>query len=349
MCVIVYQPPGQYLEKQLAQKLWNANPDGGGFSFVDGEEITTAKSMNFPAFWSQFESARSANRNAPFLLHFRIATHGAVNLDNVHPFTVDKHTVLAHNGIIHGVPDYKDDRSDTRVFVDEVLPYLQPTWLDDPTVTHMVEDWIGWSKMLFLTADPELSHLVYILNEKDGHWIDGLWYSNRSGQELPKPEPKTYKVHSTKGWKYASAPTVTYPSKSVKNAQGGRTVETFDKWLDENVVPEGMPAVNVKTDDIGILYNQMHLVRDNSWLFQPFGYSLEFGWLCYGCDEELSVPSGECLCWSKICLTCYLFAAECGCPAHLKRETKHLDDLGDEQQERFALAEPIDLQERKPL
>src|SRR5680860_899683 len=134
MCVIIASPKGAYLSKEVATQLWQANPDGGGFAYTKPEGgIHVEKYMEFDKFWSKFERARADNREQDFLIHFRIATHGAVCLDNVHPFETDEHTVVAHNGIIHKMPkdDTGADRSDTRMFVDIVLPALDEKWLDN--------------------------------------------------------------------------------------------------------------------------------------------------------------------------------------------------------------------------
>ena len=65
-----------------------------------------------------------SSKTTPFIVHFRIGTHGTSNgIYNVHPFYVDKNLVFAHNGMIHKVDDCKK-RSDTRVFNDTFLKPL---------------------------------------------------------------------------------------------------------------------------------------------------------------------------------------------------------------------------------
>ena len=61
MCVIIHQPRGTHLDKERAHRLWQRNPDGGGFAFVDNTgTIQIKKAMSFTAFWRKFETARSA-------------------------------------------------------------------------------------------------------------------------------------------------------------------------------------------------------------------------------------------------------------------------------------------------
>ncbi len=139
MCVIVHQPNGAHLNKKLAKELWQTNPDGGGFAFLDDDKnLVVEKFMKFPTFWSKFETMRSTFPARDFMLHMRIATHGSVSINNVHPFQLNEHTVMAHNGILKEViddleSDPEDDRTDSEYFIEEVLKDLPRTWLDNNT------------------------------------------------------------------------------------------------------------------------------------------------------------------------------------------------------------------------
>ena len=200
MCVIIHQPKGTHLEKERAKRLWAYNPDGGGFAYItDDEEIQVEKFMEFNDFWTGFEQARSANADRDYILHMRIGTHGTTDLNNVHPFVVDRHTVMAHNGIIHGVPEYNDGRSDTAVFVDEVLSELPIAWLDSYYINEMLGGWIDWSRLVFLTNDPELVKNVYILNKEKGHTVEGMWFSNMTAVHKPWPK-QTHTSSASAKW-----------------------------------------------------------------------------------------------------------------------------------------------------
>ena len=152
MCVIVHQPSDAYLSKRTAEQMWERNPDGAGFAFInDDGRIETGKAMNFESFWRQFESKRSVNRDRDFLVHFRIATSGKIGLDNTHPFVVDEHTVMAHNGMLNSIVGSipkNAELSDTREFIEQVVKKLPEDWLDNPTLVRMMEDYIGFSPLL---------------------------------------------------------------------------------------------------------------------------------------------------------------------------------------------------------
>src|SRR5690606_7535958 len=73
-----------------------------------------------------------------------------------------------------------DDRSDTRTFAEDYLAKLPPSWLDSDTLTDLVDDYIGQSKLVILTKSEECRKDWYIIGEKRGSWKDNVWYSNRS-------------------------------------------------------------------------------------------------------------------------------------------------------------------------
>ena len=194
MCVIIFQDKGTYLEKDRAKRLWHANPDGGGFAFFDDKgDLQIKKSMFFNEFWTSFEQARSQFPKRDYLIHMRIATHGNVNLDNVHPFKIAPKQALAHNGIFNKVPDGPIDgsMSDTRMFISTVLPSLRQNWIDNLTTFEMVEDYMGWSKMAILNNNPRLKQNIYLFNETGGVWVDGMWFSSRQGIEIELPWKET--------------------------------------------------------------------------------------------------------------------------------------------------------------
>lgn len=282
MCVIIVQKTGTHLDKETAKRAWLKNPDGGGFAYItDAGTLHMEKFMEWKSFWPAFENARSLNPGRDFLVHMRIATHGEINLDNVHPYKVNEFTVMAHNGIIHGVPDYKDGRSDTKVFVDEVLPSLPSNWLDRPYLVAMVEKWVGWSKLAFLSTDVRLENSLYILNEDEGHEVDGMWMSNTS------PLPVVTRVPT-----YSTAPSLYRGS----------------EWELPNRAQLSLVPNRQQVED------KMIEARLEVSLFQEFIYDeIARAYVCFGCDEELDSLTYECQCWSKLCKDCDSFAAECEC------------------------------------
>ena len=181
MCVIALSPVGNRVDKSTLSDMWDTNPHGSGISFIDETKtIQTYKTMDKDDFIKVALSVYDKySVSSPILVHCRIATHGSVCPANVHPFNVDNHTVMAHNGVIDcvEVPD-SSDISDTRMFINTWLRYLRPTWLDDTDMREYIGEIIGWSKLAFITTNANLRNDYYIINEDDGLWTNGSWFSN---------------------------------------------------------------------------------------------------------------------------------------------------------------------------
>ena len=175
MCVIAYQPAGVEMSGNKFRNCWSRNKDGGGLSYVDDGELVIKKGyFEMTEMLDDYRTLRKAHEASPFIIHMRIATMGAVDGDNTHPFWVRDDLVMAHNGTIRGFGN--KEMSDSYDFATTVLRTLQPGWEDDETIRFLVERAINYDKMVLMRADTS----AYILNEDAGDWVDGLWYSNAS-------------------------------------------------------------------------------------------------------------------------------------------------------------------------
>lgn len=126
MCILSFLPPEATVD---VNGLWNGginNPHGHGWAIVETDRVVVGKSLDLAEALESFVAARERHPAGPALFHSRWATHGSVNLPNVHPFVVggSELTVVAHNGILptEAHPAKGDDRSDSRKFADEILP-----------------------------------------------------------------------------------------------------------------------------------------------------------------------------------------------------------------------------------
>jgi hypothetical protein len=122
------------------------------------------------------------------LIHFRIKTHGVVDATNCHPFMITNNFAFIHNGTIsgHGTPQL----SDTYMFNEDILKPMVAQhgikMLWQPYTKALIEEYIGWSKLIFLDSKGNFN----IYNEAKGEWSDGVWYSNASYK--PKVTHKSY-------------------------------------------------------------------------------------------------------------------------------------------------------------
>lgn len=104
MCVIVTSQADTMPSLTQLARMSDANPDGAGIAWHDGQRLHRYRNednMKTLAFimdhWQTLETS-------PFLLHFRLATHGKVCTGNTHPFRFrkgDRTGFIAHNGIAH--------------------------------------------------------------------------------------------------------------------------------------------------------------------------------------------------------------------------------------------------------
>lgn len=181
MCIAIYKAPEKVISKETLKECFDSNKDGCGFAYINTDylgvkRIKVYKSMSFNSFYHKYERAVRLNPESPFLIHFRIATHGTVDKFNCHPFFINHNTVFIHNGIISGVTKDKE-KSDTQMFNEEFLQHIDATLLTkDGPVKRLIEKFVVGSKLVIMNVEGD----VQIYNESSGNWQDGCWYSNFS-------------------------------------------------------------------------------------------------------------------------------------------------------------------------
>lgn len=180
MCLLTFIPEYTQIDiDDLATGAVN-NPDGFGFAVHTGRRIVMNNGLNFEAVLDDFLKVRRQH-HGPALFHSRITTHGGTTIDNCHPFQVgrDPETVMAHNGMLP--IDAKDGKSDTRIFAEELFPsWGGASTLNSKKMRKRLSKFATGSKLVFLSANPDVNHDYIIINEKDGMWDNGVWWSNGS-------------------------------------------------------------------------------------------------------------------------------------------------------------------------
>jgi hypothetical protein len=171
MCIIIAKPVGAIIPADHIIESAKTNQDGIGVSYkkTDGT-IGIEKYMHLEEFMAIWEPDL-ARPEIEMVVHLRIATHGKVSLDNVHPFRTSQGYALHHNGIIQCpvLPGKTDSESFTRRHIDGMTPKTiqRQTW------RNHIEKMIGESKLALHTDTG-----ILLFNEDLGHWNDGVWYSN---------------------------------------------------------------------------------------------------------------------------------------------------------------------------
>ena len=175
MCIAIYKEKGKVITRETLEQCFNHNPDGAGFVYVKDGKLHMEK--GFFTFDSFYE-AYLPHMEHQALIHFRIKTHGVVDETNCHPFMITNNFAFIHNGTISGYGE--KNFSDTYMFNEEVLKPMVKVFgiksLWQPFMKTVLEDYIGWSKLIFL--DSRGNYTIY--NEDKGDWVDGVWFSNTS-------------------------------------------------------------------------------------------------------------------------------------------------------------------------
>lgn len=173
MCLIIYAPKGQLVDRSVAAYAHRQNPDGIGVMSVEGIEKFMGRKALKRAY--RYIQTYLSPHEIPYGLHFRWATHGDVKLSNTHPYeTPDGLHWVMHNGIISlTAAESSKNESDTAVFVRKYMDNVRP--FDDTTYWTHIEGLVNWANKLLVMND---QGKFKICNQESGTWIDGLWYSN---------------------------------------------------------------------------------------------------------------------------------------------------------------------------
>lgn len=116
MCLLVIKPEGVKLPKSVFHRATQAHPDGFGIAFADRGKVRIWKGVNIEAEDQIAKVGEYANH--AMILHWRWATHGAVEHANAHPFSVHDYA-MGHNGVLRGYGSM--DKSDTRDFAERIM------------------------------------------------------------------------------------------------------------------------------------------------------------------------------------------------------------------------------------
>lgn len=197
MCIAILLPKYKTIDKETLNRCNRVNPDGFGYAFFDiNNKLVIKKEVDETKIENsikKFLDVRLKYIDKPFLVHFRIATHGKISNRCCHPFKINKNMVFCHNGILgydYGV-DITSTDSDTMMFNKNILQKLSYNSLDkmikgkNQVLKDLLEGYIGSrNKMILLNKDGEFT----ILNEKAGIWDKGVWYSNSGYKKVKIPK-----------------------------------------------------------------------------------------------------------------------------------------------------------------
>jgi predicted glutamine amidotransferase len=157
-------------DDDLLLECWHKNPDGAGLMYQLRDDLVVSKGhMTFDKFSRLLDAIRKQrDRIKDIAIHFRIATHGAINSRNCHPWKIKDDLYLMHNGVIQWCAGNKNV-SDSKTLAGKLSSYNF-----HGNSLEILERAIGSYNKLIIMGKSE----THILNENAGTWIDNVWYSN---------------------------------------------------------------------------------------------------------------------------------------------------------------------------
>lgn len=185
MCLAIFLPPGNYITKDEVFTAASSNPDGFGFCYAANGNLESFKSLYIKEMYEEYVFSATRNLSSPFMMHFRLATHGGINKENCHPFLFDNGEskfAIVHNGIFPLTVE--DGKTDSEAFGSFLEKIRGPFWDDNiinPIINKFVKD--CWSKVILMLPNSR----SFIFNEEAGGWDDkGRWFSNWSHKGFRK-------------------------------------------------------------------------------------------------------------------------------------------------------------------
>ena len=179
MCHIVFKPKGSNnsFTKEKFDKALKANPHGIGIAYSEDGKLKIEKFIK-PQEMADEIYNKITDKDS-YLIHFRYATRGKINKENIHPFIITNGLCIAHKGSLEDYPEINKNWSDTKNFVEGVLKiYIQKSGeavFKTKKFINFIQEKVGpKNRMIFVDKDMNYS----IANENLGTWINGCWYSN---------------------------------------------------------------------------------------------------------------------------------------------------------------------------
>ncbi len=172
MCILIAKAAA--VRKMTTEEIRNSatsNPDGFGMAYVVGDgKIHVHKTFNVDEIIKLNDELPEW---ASIIYHFRIATHGSVNLANCHPF-LDKErgVVFGHNGILH-IKNFGDMTDSETAFRYLLAPNIQEqNIMQNAELDIAVDAIIDSSKFALMNTKGEVKTYGQFIDE------DGLLFSN---------------------------------------------------------------------------------------------------------------------------------------------------------------------------
>ncbi len=209
MCILIHQPKDGFFSSEQLQDFYSKNRDGFGAIVNRGNEVKIVKMVGTLQQIEDLYYKEVACHEA--VIHFRMQTHGDIDLENCHPYEVTPGIWMAHNGILSTGNAADTKMSDTWHYINDYLKPLltaHPELLYQEAFLKLIGNHIGRSnKFALMNQQGE----CFIINRDSGIDHEGMWYSNtyawtpwKFGYGTP-PAPVSYPKYDHS--KFATSPT----------------------------------------------------------------------------------------------------------------------------------------------
>lgn len=195
MCIAIYSLKGTNVPSEnILRTCFRNNPDGAGFAFNKDGKVQIVKGfMSFDSFISAFKKydTKYGFKDRGVLIHFRIATHGGVNVGCCHPFPISSNEkqlkksllvsdyAVIHNGIIFLTAEKKSNLSDTMIFIKNYLTKISSNrgWFYNKKNTELIYELID-SKMAVLNGKGDITATEGFHKDEDGNYYSNTSYKS---------------------------------------------------------------------------------------------------------------------------------------------------------------------------
>ena len=174
VCIAILKPKDSEISNETLRECWNSNPHGAGFMYAKNNRVIVRKELkHFERFLKQYR--KHEKLGGKMVIHFRIMTHGKLDYKNTHPHQVNDKTWLVHNGVI-SQHSYKNSKLSDTVKFCKMLAGLPVDFMQSKPTLKLIGGYIDTDKIILM----DTSGKTRIINEDEGVWDEGIWYSNQS-------------------------------------------------------------------------------------------------------------------------------------------------------------------------
>ena len=176
MCILIQHSKSSSFSDELLTDFYGHNSDGFGLMYGDGQKLHITKSLG--SVEETIALYRDLAEGRDCIIHYRMKTHGKIDLTNCHPYRITDELWVAHNGILSASNPINKDLSDTWHLIEYILKPIAEQNVDrifDDDFRIYLESLIGSSnKLAFCHADGRTA----IVNRDSGVEYKGSWMSN---------------------------------------------------------------------------------------------------------------------------------------------------------------------------